>query len=78
MNLSHDKAFLAESLQGEFFFDQGMGYWRINFASKWYNFYLNDNVCFRSGNMALGCKEGSIVNSEENRATDVLVEVIAS
>jgi len=59
-------------------FDQGMGYWRINFASKWYNFDFNDNVSFQSGNMALACKEGSVANSEESWATDVLVEVIAS
>ena len=45
-------------------FDQGMGYWRINFASKWYNFDFNDSVSFQSGNMALSCKEGNVVNSE--------------
>ncbi|MET3814166.1 hypothetical protein [Pantoea sp. UYEF8] len=55
-----------------------MGNWRINFASKWYNVDFNDSVSFRSGNMALACKEGNVVNSEESRATDVLVEVIAS
>ena len=59
-------------------FDQGMGYWRIKFASKWYNVDFNDSVSFRSGNMALSCKEGNVVNSEESWATDVLVEVIAS
>jgi hypothetical protein len=59
-------------------FVQGMGNWRINLASKWYNFDFNDSVSFRSGNMALSCKEGNVVNSEESRATDVLVEVIAS
>jgi DEAD/DEAH box helicase domain-containing protein len=59
-------------------FDQGMGYWRINFASNWYNVDFNDSVSFRSGNMALSCKEGNVVNSEESWATDVLVEVIAS
>ncbi|MDH1169162.1 DEAD/DEAH box helicase [Pantoea agglomerans] len=59
-------------------FDQGMGYWRINFASKWYNFDFHDNVSFQLGNMALACKEGNVANSEESWATDVLVEVIAS
>ena len=59
-------------------FDQGMGYWRIKFALKWYNVDFNDSVSFQSGNMALACKEKNVVNSEESWATDVLVEVIAS
>ncbi|WP_380179971.1 DEAD/DEAH box helicase [Kalamiella sp. sgz302252] len=59
-------------------FDQGMGYWRVNFASKWYHFDFNDNVSFQLANMALACKEGNVANSEESWATDVLVEVIVS
>ena len=59
-------------------FDQGMGYWRINFASKWYYFDFSDEVSFQLGNMALACQEGIVANNEESWATDVLVEVITS
>lgn len=58
-------------------FDQGMGYWRINFARAWRNFNFNDDVSFQLGNMAQACAEGLVVNSEESWATDVLVQVIA-
>lgn len=59
-------------------FDQGMGYWRINFASKWHYFDFCDDVSFQLVKMAQACKEGNVANSEESWATDVLVEVIAS
>lgn len=58
-------------------FDQGMGYWRINFARAWRDFNFNDDVSFQLGNMAQACAEGLVVNSEESWATDVLVQVIA-
>ena len=58
-------------------FDQGMGYWRINFARAWRDFNFNDDVSFQLGNMAQACAEGQVVNSEESWATDVLVQVIA-
>ena len=59
-------------------FDQGMGYWRINFSSQWHYFDFRDDVSFQLVNMAQACKEGNVANSEESWATDVLVEVIAS
>ena len=59
-------------------FDQGMGYWRINFASKWYYFDFSDDVSFQLGNMAQACQDGKVLNSEESWATDVLVEVMAA
>lgn len=59
-------------------FDQGMGYWRINFASQWHYFDFRDDVSFQLVKMAQACKEGNVANSEESWATDVLVEVIAS
>lgn len=59
-------------------FDQGMGYWCINFASKWHYFDFCDDVSFQLVKMAQACKEGNVANSEESWATDVLVEVIAS
>ncbi|WP_444860152.1 hypothetical protein [Escherichia marmotae] len=59
-------------------FDQGMGYWRINFSSKWHYFDFRDDVSFQLVKMAQACQEGNVVNSEESWATDVLVEVIAS
>lgn len=59
-------------------FDQGMGYWRINFSSQWHYFDFRDDVSFQLVKMAQACKEGNVANSEESWATDVLVEVIAS
>lgn len=59
-------------------FDQGMGYWRINFASKWHYFDFSDDVSFQLVKMAQACQEGNVANSEDSWATDVLVEVIAS
>lgn len=59
-------------------FDQGMGYWRINFSSQWHCFDFRDDVSFQLVKMAQACKEGNVANSEESWATDVLVEVIAS
>lgn len=59
-------------------FDQGMGYWRINFSSQWHYFDFRDDVSFQLVKMAQACKEGDVANSEESWATDVLVEVIAS
>ena len=59
-------------------FDQGMGYWRINFSSQWHYFDFRDDVSFQLVKMAQACKEGNVANSEESLATDVLVEVIAS
>lgn len=59
-------------------FDQGMGYWRINFSSQWHYFGFRDDVSFQLVKMAQACKEGNVANSEESWATDVLVEVIAS
>ena len=56
----------------------GMGYWRINFASKWHYFDFSDDVSFQLVKMAQACQEGNVANSEESWATDVLVEVIAS
>ena len=59
-------------------FDQGMGYWHINFSSQWHYFDFRDDVSFQLVKMAQACKEGNVANSEESWATDVLVEVIAS
>lgn len=59
-------------------FDQGMGYWRINFSSQWHYFDFRDDVSFQLVKMAQACKEGNVASSEESWATDVLVEVIAS
>lgn len=59
-------------------FDQGMGYWRINFSSQWHYFDFRDDASFQLVKMAQACKEGNVANSEESWATDVLVEVIAS
>lgn len=59
-------------------FDQGMGYWRINFASQWHYFDFRDDVSFQLVKMAQACNEGNVANSEESWATDVLVEVSAS
>lgn len=59
-------------------FDQGMGYWRVNFSSQWHYFDFRDDVSFQLVKMAQACKEGNVANSEESWATDVLVEVIAS
>lgn len=59
-------------------FDQGMGYWRINFSSQWHYFDFRDDVSFQLVKMAQACKEGNVANSEESWATDVLVKVIAS
>lgn len=59
-------------------FDQGMGYWRINFSSQWHYFDFRDDVSFQLVKMAQACKEGNVANSEESWATDVLVEAIAS
>lgn len=59
-------------------FDQGVGYWRINFSSQWHYFDFRDDVSFQLVKMAQACKEGNVANSEESWATDVLVEVIAS
>lgn len=59
-------------------FDQGMGYWRINFSSQWHYFDFRDDVSFQLVKMAQACKEGNVANSEESWAADVLVEVIAS
>lgn len=59
-------------------FDQGMGYWRINFSSQWHYFDFRDDVSFQLVKMAQACKEGNVANSEESWSTDVLVEVIAS
>lgn len=59
-------------------FDQGMGYWRINFSSQRHYFDFRDDVSFQLVKMAQACKEGNVANSEESWATDVLVEVIAS
>lgn len=59
-------------------FDQGMGYWRINFSSQWHYFDFRDDVSFQLVKMAQACKEGNVANSEESWVTDVLVEVIAS
>ena len=59
-------------------FDQGMGYWRINFASQWHYFDFRDDVSFQLVKMAQACNEGNVANSEESWATDVLVEGSAS
>lgn len=53
-------------------FDQGMGYWRINFSSQWHYFDFRDDVSFQLVKMAQACKEGNVANSEESWATDVL------
>lgn len=57
-------------------FDQGMGYWRIDFPYVWRNFDFSDDVAFQLGKMAQACLEGKVLNSEESWATDVLVEVM--
>lgn len=54
-------------------FDQGMGYWRINFSSQWHYFDFRDDVSFQLVKMAQACKEGNVANSEESWATDVLM-----
>lgn len=51
-------------------FDQGMGYWRINFSSQWHYFDFRDDVSFQLVKMAQACKEGNVANSEESWATD--------
>ncbi|KMK11833.1 DEAD/DEAH box helicase [Pluralibacter gergoviae] len=58
-------------------FDQGMGYWRIDFPSKWRNFNFSDDVTFQLANMAQACQQAKVLNGEENWETDVLAEVIA-
>lgn len=47
-------------------FDQGMGYWRINFSSQWHYFDFRDDVSFQLVKMAQACKEGNVANSEES------------
>ncbi|WP_256742416.1 hypothetical protein, partial [Cronobacter sakazakii] len=59
-------------------FDQGMGYWRIEFPYVWRNFDFADDVAYQLGKMAQACQEGNVLNHEESWATDVLVEVMAS
>lgn len=59
-------------------FDQGMGYWRIDFPYAWRNFDFTDDVTYQLVKMAQACQEGKVVNSEESWATDVLVEVMPS
>lgn len=49
-------------------FDQGMGYWRINFSSQWHYFDFRDDVSFQLVKMAQACKEGNVANSEESWA----------
>lgn len=38
-------------------FDQGMGYWRINFSSQWHYFDFRDDVSFQLVKMAQACKD---------------------
>lgn len=57
-------------------FDQGMGYWRIDFPYVWRSFDFNDDVTSQLHKMAKACMEGKVVNGEENWSTDVVVEVI--
>lgn len=59
-------------------FDQGMGYWRIDFPYAWRNFDFTDDVTYQLVKLAQACQEGKVLNSEESWATDVLVEVMAS
>ena len=58
-------------------FDQGMGYWRIDFPYIWRSFDFNDDVTSQLHNMAKACQEGKVINGEENWSTDVVVELIA-
>ncbi|SFR09045.1 hypothetical protein SAMN04487773_2469 [Enterobacter sp. kpr-6] len=57
-------------------FDQGMGYWRIDFPYVWRSFDFNDDVTSQLHKMAKACKEGKVINGEENWSTDVVVEVM--
>ena len=59
-------------------FDQGMGYWRIDFPYAWRNFDFTDDVTYQLVKLAQACQEGKVLNSEESWATDVLVEVMTS
>lgn len=59
-------------------FDQGMGYWRIDFPYAWRNFDFTDDVTYQLVKLAQACQEGKVLNSEESWATDVLVEVMPS
>lgn len=59
-------------------FDQGMGYWRIDFPNAWRNFDFTDDVTYQLVKMAQACQEGKVLNSEDSWATDVLVEVMSS
>lgn len=53
-------------------FDQGMGYWRINFSSQWHYFDFRDDVSFQLVKMAQACKEGNVANSEESWALSLI------
>lgn len=57
-------------------FDQGMGYWRIDFPYVWRSFDFNDDVTSQLHKMAKACMEGKVINGEENWSTDVVVEVM--
>ncbi|MGG4732070.1 DEAD/DEAH box helicase [Leclercia adecarboxylata] len=57
-------------------FDQGMGYWRIDFPYVWRSFDFNDDVTSQLYKMAKACMEGKVINGEENWSTDVVVEVM--
>ena len=59
-------------------FDQGMGYWRIDFPYVWRNFDFAEDVTYQLVKLAQACQEGKVLNSEESWATDVLVEVMTS
>ncbi|MDW7545176.1 hypothetical protein RZN33_29120, partial [Klebsiella pneumoniae] len=59
-------------------FDQGMGYWRIDFPNAWRNFDFTDDVTYQLVKMVQACQEGKVLNSEDSWATDVLVEVMSS
>lgn len=49
-------------------FDQGMGYWRINFSSQWHYFDFRDDVSFQLVKMAQACKEGNVANSGDRKS----------
>lgn len=57
-------------------FDQGMGYWNIDFPYVWRSFDFNNDVTSQLHKMAKACMEGKVINREENWSTDVVVEVM--